>query len=159
MNIKNAGFTLIELLVAISVAAVLLAVAVPFMGTFTANNTAREAAALLELDLMYARNTAVTRNLSVGLVPVDDEFENGWRVSVFRGTTETELLRQRNALDDKVDVTAAAYDSSTPVLFNNRGALSNGGTISVCTSGSIGDVDARIELLPSGQITFRSVSC
>ena len=159
MKNKNKAFTLIELLITIAIVSLLVSVALPYMGTLVANNVAREAASMLELDLLYARNTAVTREVSVGITPANDEFENGWRVAVFTGGAESELLRNRDGLDDRVDVTSAAYTTAAPLMFNNKGALNAGGTITLCTDGSSGDVDTQITLLSSGQTSFRRMSC
>ena len=159
MKNKNKAFTLIELLITIAIVSLLVTVALPYMGTLVANNVAREAASMMELDLLYARNTAVTREVSVGVTPVSDEFENGWRVAVFSGGSETELLRNRDALDDRVDITTGDYTTSAPLMFNNKGALTAGGTITICTDGSAGDVDTQISLLSSGQTSFRRISC
>ena len=81
MKKNNNAFTLIELLITLSVASLLITVAIPFMGSFVASNSAREATSLMELDLLYARNTAVSREVTVEITPVDDEFENGWQKS------------------------------------------------------------------------------
>ena len=158
MKKNNNAFTLIELLITLSVASLLITVAIPFMGSFVANNSAREATSLMELDLLYARNTAVSREVTVEITPVDDEFENGWQIEVI-GATDNELLRNRAALDDRVNITSAEFTSSAPVRFNNKGALATAGTITICTEGSTGDLDTEIDLLTSGQTSFRRFSC
>lgn len=63
--VATRGFTLIELLVTLSIAAILLAVAVPNFITFVQNNRLASQANDLVTMLNYARSEAVKRNRSI----------------------------------------------------------------------------------------------
>ena len=66
---KQAGFTLTELIVAVSVAGVLLGLAIPSYTAFTKNSNMITSANALLSDLQYARNAAITRNQRVEVCP------------------------------------------------------------------------------------------
>ncbi len=63
------GFTMIELLVTISIAAIMLAIAVPAMSGFLMNNRLAAEASSLQADIAYARSEAVRQNTPVSLCP------------------------------------------------------------------------------------------
>ena len=150
------AFTLVELMVTIAIAGVVLALGVPYLGTTISNSAARQAAGLLEQDLMYARNSAVTRTATVTVVPTENEYENGWAVL---DTDAGDVLRSRSALNKKVDIETEDYTTQTPISFTNTGALTTAGSLTVCTDDGNGDVDRTITLFTSGQIVFTAQYC
>lgn len=124
MNSK--GLTLLELLVALSIAAVLLAVAVPGFGSWLAQNRLQTATFDLLTDLNMARSEAVKRGVRVGLWNRDGSWSSGWVIFV----------------DDNGDGTRQAAET---LLFERR-ELPAG----VRISGNL-HVTSMVSYLPSGQ--------
>lgn len=154
-----AGFTLTELLIVVVIAGILLALAVPSFRTMIANSAAENASGLIELDLAYARNNAITRGVLVRMTPAAGGFQDGWTVQAFNGGVAGDVLRNRNGLDDKVTITSAQYSNSTPVGFTATGQIETSGTLSISTTGCTGNNNRSIALMSSGQIVISGVPC
>jgi type IV fimbrial biogenesis protein FimT len=92
------GFTLVELLVTISIAAILLTLAVPSFGTLILNQQVRVSAGDLQTTLFYARSEAIKRAADVSVVPIGGDWKNGWSVQLAGGT----VLRSEAALNDQL---------------------------------------------------------
>jgi type IV fimbrial biogenesis protein FimT len=75
-----AGFTLVELLMVLSISAVLAAIAAPSMREVMAAQRVRSAASDLHLSLVKARSEAIKRNRAITIQPVDDGWEDGWKI-------------------------------------------------------------------------------
>jgi type IV fimbrial biogenesis protein FimT len=75
-----AGVTIIELLVVVSITAVLAAVAAPAMRDVMAAQRVRSVASSLHLTLVKARSEAIKRNRAITIQPVDDGWEDGWKI-------------------------------------------------------------------------------
>ena len=91
MRMRSArGFTLVELMVALSIAALLLMVAVPSFQTFVLNARRTTLANDLVLALAYAKSEAVKRGVQVTVCSRQDDttcagsitWDNGWLVFV-----------------------------------------------------------------------------
>ncbi len=154
-----AGFTLTELLIVMVIAGILLALAAPSFQTMVANSTAENASGLIELDLAYARNNAITRGVLVRMTPASGGFQDGWTVQAFNGGVAGDVLRSRNSLDDKVTITSAQYSSSAPIGFTSTGQIETTGSLKIRTTGCTGDKNRDIDLMSSGQIVISGVSC
>lgn len=74
------GFTLIELIIVIAIVGILVAVGVPSMREWVANQKVRGSANDLLFDLSYARSEAIKRNANVVLVPTGAAWADGWSV-------------------------------------------------------------------------------
>ena len=84
---KPCGFTLIEMMVAISIAAILLAVAIPSFQSLIKRNAIENLQTRLAAALTAARSEAASRNVvttlcanKAGLVCEVDEWSSGWIV-------------------------------------------------------------------------------
>jgi type IV fimbrial biogenesis protein FimT len=97
-GLANRGFTLVELLVTISMAAVLLTIAVPSFSTLILNQQVRVSAADLQTSLFYARSEAIKRAANVSVVPTGGDWKSGWTVQANDGT----VLRAESALNDRL---------------------------------------------------------
>lgn len=67
---KNYGFTLIELMIVISIVGILMSVAVPGMRTYISNSSSNSLASTLLIDIMYARNHAISNEVIVKMIPI-----------------------------------------------------------------------------------------
>lgn len=84
---RNLGFTLIELLIAISIAAILMAVAAPSFRDLVAGQKIKAASYDVMSALMFTRSEALKRNANVSLVQATDGWKNGWTVVAAGPTT------------------------------------------------------------------------
>jgi len=111
---RDSGFTLIELLVTISVAAVLLTVAVPSFSTLILTQQVRVSAADLQTSLFYARSEAIKRAANVSVVPTGGDWKSGWTVQASDGT----VLRREAPLNDRL-----AAMAGTTVTYQSDGHI------------------------------------
>lgn len=154
-----AGFTLTELLIVVVIAGILLALAAPSFQTMVANSAAENASGLIELDLAYARNNAITRGVVVRMTPADSGFQDGWTVQAFNGGVAGDVLRSRDGLDGKVSITSREYSDTTPIGFTATGQIETTGSLSLRTSGCTGNKNRDITLMSSGQIVISEAAC
>ena len=75
-----AGFTLIELAVTISIAAILIVIAIPSFSKLTASQRAKTAASELYASLLQTRSEAITRNVNVTVSPLAGGWSVGWQI-------------------------------------------------------------------------------
>lgn len=76
------GFTLIELMVTLAVLAIAVGLAVPGFQALFANSQRSEFTRELYVSLAQARSEAVSRNSLISVIPLDDDWLNGWQVIV-----------------------------------------------------------------------------
>src|SRR5690554_3146674 len=86
------GFTLLELMVTLTIAGILAAIAVPTMQSIIINRHADRLANELQLDIMYARNHALSLNKNVSIKPLAADWDIGWVVA--QGTN---IIRQKGS--------------------------------------------------------------
>ena len=145
--IRQKGFTLLELMTTIGVAAILMAVAVPSLTTFTMN--ARRSAAINEMvsGIHFARNTAVTRNARVTVCASTDlatcnssNWEDGWIAFVDNDSDQAvdadeTVLRTSEAMDG---ATVDSVNFASSFMFRPNGRImsnnvaTNSGDFTVC---------------------------
>lgn len=124
------GFTLLEMLTTVSVAAVLVAIAVPSLREFSTRNQVSSSQSAFTSALAYARTEAARRGVPVFMVAHPggvggNEYANGWSVyadmdgdGAFTGADKP-ALRQHGALHASVVV-----HGPVQVTFQPSGALS-----------------------------------
>ena len=115
---EASGFTLIELLVTITIAAILLTIALTSMTDLILNQRVRPAASDVPTAMIFARSDALTRAVNVDVIPVTaggtQDWKNGWSVKL--GATE---LRNHAALNEQLSAmtgTNVTYQSDGHVI-------------------------------------------
>jgi type IV fimbrial biogenesis protein FimT len=152
------GFTLIELIVTISVAAILLALAVPSFQSLMISNRITAQTNDLVSDLAFARSEAIKRGATVTVCYANTatscgagtDWTQGWMVFVDAGTAGDatgdtilrlhEALRGNNTLTSSVNHYISYYPSGTvdaPETFTLCHAAVQGRTVAVSASGRV----------------------
>jgi type IV fimbrial biogenesis protein FimT len=171
---SDSGFTLIEMLVTLSVAGVLIAIALPSIATFLQSNRLSAATNDLLADFNYARSEVLKRNvnganvaLNAGVCKSDNgtsctntgTWGSGWIVFVDNDasggwTGGDVMLRAHEGLPTGTAVAASA----DVVLYNNRGLLSGGvGSYTLC-NGNLRQ-SRIINIGPSGRPSMTRGTC
>lgn len=146
MKGRHRGFTLPELLITLSIASLLVSMAVPSFQGFRGNQLARGASQQLFASLMYARTEAIKRNTTVTVSAVGGDWGAGWTITSGGSTLRTSEAMAGLSLDD-----GAGSDPVSSVSFNRQGRLQGGGTpqIGFCTrygSAAISQRLVRVDL-------------
>jgi len=150
------GFTLIELMVTLAVMVVLMAVAVPSITDFAANNRVTAAKSAFSSSVALARTEAARRGIQVFIKAgaggvAGNEFAGGW--AVYADTNGSgapdsgdEVLRSFAALPSDVKL-----GGTTPLGFLPTGYLLGGNTMdyTVCRSDN-GTAGFKVSVVPSG---------
>lgn len=168
---KNFGFTLIELIVTLTVAAILLTIAVPGMSRFIQANRLTSAANELIGDLALARSEALKRGTNTGvcksgggatcagsgaawgsgwIVFVDVDQDRAWSASDI-------LLRTREPLPSGTAVTAST-GSNDPIIYGQQGQALRGVDTYIFCNATIGRT-RNIELIITGRYRMTEGSC
>lgn len=67
---KQSGFTLIELMLVLAIMSIIISVGVPGMRTYLSNSAADSLSNAILIDIMYARNHAITNATTVKMIPI-----------------------------------------------------------------------------------------
>jgi prepilin-type N-terminal cleavage/methylation domain-containing protein len=67
---KNNGFTLVELMIVLAIVGILVTLVLPGMRTYLSNSASGALSNTLYIDIMYARNHAITKEIAVIMVPL-----------------------------------------------------------------------------------------
>ncbi|HEX6138495.1 MAG TPA: GspH/FimT family pseudopilin [Casimicrobiaceae bacterium] len=156
------GFTLVELMLALAIAGIVLAVGVPGLGAWLAEQELQDRADALRHALDFARSEAIKRGGRVDLCPGSGScsggavpWEGGWVVVAdsARGSGSPSIARERRAppgITIRGNRPVADYVSYTSLGQARRfdGALQMG-TFIVCRSGQRA---RRVVLAASGRV-------
>lgn len=132
------GFTMIELAVTLCIAAILVMLAAPAMSTLIVTQHVRTGASDLNSSLYYARSEALKRATNVEVVPVDNDWKNGWTI---RLASDSSVLRARPALN--AQVTSMGVTAGTKIVYRSDGHLTAAASPIIFKVSTNGNVDAR----------------
>lgn len=147
------GFTLIELLVAIMITTLLVVLIAPSFKDALMNNRILSQTDALVGALNYARNTALSQNISVMVCPwaaanstaCGGTWQNGWIV-VTQPASGNATLIQANNLGSHDATVGGSVDS---ILFDGRGIATTQANFTICdTRGAA--YGRSVEVLPTG---------
>jgi type IV fimbrial biogenesis protein FimT len=131
---RHQGFTLIELLVSVSIAAILLAVAVPSFRDATHNGQMRALSNGFVGGTLFARAEAIKRGSTVtmcasstGTACVAGDWHDGWIVV---DASSGEVLQRHEAASPGYRMLPTGYASQ--ILFTRTGFGGSTGTMKVC---------------------------
>jgi type IV fimbrial biogenesis protein FimT len=136
---RESGFTLIELMFVLSVAAILLSVAVPALQMFSTNSKQTSAINEFVSSMHLARNTAITTNARVTMCASSNaasceavSWDSGW--ILFRDTNSNQTIDGTEAIigtgspSDGLDIVSAEYGQFLMYRPNGRVMSANVGT-------------------------------
>jgi len=152
---KNDGFTLFELLVVMAIIGITAVVVIPYLKPLSANNETTRITEELRLDLMYARNSAISMGQTITVDPtVDDDWNTGWRIF-----SPTEELRVKTETADAGVITSNDFDSANPIQFDSRGRASLAGSLNILIPGCTGNNQVTITVNLVGQVIVTEAAC
>lgn len=160
---QQAGFTLIELMVTISIASILMFVAVPSFVQFQRNAKLSEAVSAFISAANAARANAMKLGLNTYLVPNGANWSTGWFVFTDKNWNQTfdagtdEVVLSHEALSSDITIATVGASSLTNgyLLFNGSGYPRlkdggfGGGTI---VMSNISPRSSSIIINPSGRV-------
>ncbi len=170
MRRHSSGFTLIELMVTLAVLAIAVGLAVPGFQTLFANSQRGEFTRELYVSLAQARSEAVSRNSLISVIPLDDDWLNGWQVIVDDDGDDApdalDLNADGNLVDDAGLLSEVAFSNLNiewisefgdlpRIRFNPGGRVIDAVGVIVCGSnaGNSREVTAR----PAGLLRLRDL--
>jgi type IV fimbrial biogenesis protein FimT len=113
---SQGGFSLTELVVTVSVAAILMSVAVPSFNGVIANQRAKTLASSLYATLSKTRSEALALNGNVTLQPKAGNWGNGWQM----------LDANNNVLDDYTATSGITIAGPALITYRSSGRLPAG---------------------------------
>jgi type IV fimbrial biogenesis protein FimT len=147
------GFTIIELLISIAVIAILLAITAPSFKNMIMNNRVTSVADEFTSGLNYARNTALTQNMSIITCPfggVDStscgtNWQNGWSI-ISQPASGTPVLLSANSAGSNNPILSS---TTAAVTFDAHGIATTASNFTICDSRGAAFAQS-IEVLPTG---------
>ena len=167
---KNSGFTILELVVTVGMVAIVVAIAIPAMQTFTQNDRLTTNINTLIGHLAYARSEAVKRSVQVSVCASNDastcsgSWDDGWIVYIDADndnsfTAGEVVIRAQQALGGTNTLTATGI--GTQITYDNRGFVNAAsvGSLQLCDSRS-GPYGKTIRITNTGRVRLESkTSC
>jgi type II secretion system protein H len=159
LGTKNKGFTLIEVLVVLAIVAITLAIISPSARVISANKEADTLKEELRLDLMFARNQAITSGTAVTISPIGGDWNTGWNVNDNNNNSIRVRGGSNSTMAESGTITSTDFTTATPVGFDQRGRASRNGEILVLVPGCSGLNRFRIQVNQIGQVVILEEAC
>jgi len=156
---KRRGFTLLELMITLSVAAILVTVAVPGMRQFIQNSRATAQANELVTAINLARSEAGKRGAAVEVCASSDQatcnssdWTDGWVVREQAGGT---VIRVWQGLPDSANVN----DNGDQIVFSALGEADNARQLTLWFDGCSGERQRQINVNVAGRPSVVRQAC
>lgn len=165
---KYNGFTLIELMVVVAIMGILSVSTVSFMKSAITNSTSRTMGNDLWLDIMFARNYAIssTKPITVTINPIDQtvgasaNWAQGWEV---KASDTASPIKTHGAFRTGTTIVSAdlanIFDKNNPITFTNDGISTSPGTLRALSQGCAGENGREIQINQIGQVIVRKLQC
>jgi type IV fimbrial biogenesis protein FimT len=123
MRNRQTGFTMIELMTVLTIAGILIAMALPYMRDIILNQRVRAASTEAHLSLLLARSEAIKRNVNIVVARTGATWNLGWKVKIASDNTvlRTSDALQNVAVDCNTDNDPAAETCPASITFNRTG--------------------------------------
>lgn len=159
---RQCGVTLIELLVTLSIAVILMTIAVPNFQDFSRRNRIESATSDLMATLSYARSEAIRRGVKVSVCrsntgincTTTGPWQSGWIVFTNPNNDNNvdsgeEILRVHQALPEQITLNT---DFTNRITYQPDGRITNhvGGSFFICYGGTPANA-RRIAVIGSGR--------
>lgn len=156
---RTLGFTLTELMVTVSIASIMLAVAVPSFHSLILDNRLASQSAEFTGALAMARSEASRRGSRVVVSPVASSFDSGWRIWV--DSNSNTLLDQGEAVvrihEDLHGNTLTSSGAASPIVYLPSGFMditaSATRVLRLCDSRS-GEKGREIRITATGRVSI-----
>jgi prepilin-type N-terminal cleavage/methylation domain-containing protein len=130
LRARATGFTLIELLITMSIAVILLAIGVPSLQGFIADQRVRTTASDLAQDIAYARSSAVAASKNAIIQPLTaGSWTSGYQIyvdnnndSAYTAGTDN-LIKQTTPVTTSLKICTGVAEFGTQIIFRPDGTV------------------------------------
>lgn len=140
------AFTLMELIVVLTILAIIVAIVVPMVADTSGNMQAVAGARMVATDLQYAQNIAITEQRPITVT--FDTTTNSYSLSNASSTLIHPIYKTAYSIQfgagsdfDQLSIVSASFGVSSAVTFDELGAPSNSGTVTLRSGTSVYTID------------------